>query len=99
MDGPRGVRGLDHCCPATAYGLTRTALASCAVTHIATEAASRGIALQTLEAHAASRSGLRRLVGVAEADGRRVPAGPLAMDLHVRIGAPGVDAALLRALM
>lgn len=79
--------------------LLRTALASCAVTRIAMEAASRGIALQTLEARATSRSDLRGLVGVAEADGRRVPAGPLAMDLHVRIGAPGVDPGLLRALV
>ena len=79
--------------------LLRTALASCAVTRIAMEAASRGIALQTLEAHATSRSDLRGLLGLAEADGSRVPAGPLAMDLHVRIGAPGVDAALLRALV
>lgn len=79
--------------------LLRTALASCAVTRIAMEAASRGIALHTLEADATSRSDLRGLVGVADADGRPVPAGPLAMDLHVRIGAPGVDAALLRALV
>jgi uncharacterized OsmC-like protein len=79
--------------------LLRTALASCAVTRIAMEAASRGIALHTLEAHATSRSDLRGLVGVADADGCRVPAGPLAMDLHVRIGAPGVDAELLRALV
>jgi uncharacterized OsmC-like protein len=79
--------------------LLRTALASCAVTRIVMEAAARGIVLQTLEAHATSRSDLRGLVGVAEPDGGRVSAGPLAMDLHVRIGAPGVDAALLRALV
>jgi uncharacterized OsmC-like protein len=79
--------------------LLRTALASCAVTRIAMEAASRGIALQTLEAHATSRSDLRGLVGVPEADGRRVTAGPLDLDLHVRIGAPGVEAGLLRALV
>lgn len=79
--------------------LLRTALASCAVTRIAMEAASRGIALHTLEAHATSRSDLRGLVGLADADGRPVHAGPLAMDLHVRIGAPGVDAAQLHALV
>jgi uncharacterized OsmC-like protein len=77
--------------------LLRTALASCAVTRIAMEAASRGIALHTLEAHATSRSDLRGLVGVAEADGSRVPAGPLAWTM--RIGAPGVEAAMLRALV
>ena len=79
--------------------LLRTALASCAVTRIAMEAASRGIALHTLEADATSRSDLRGLLSLAETDGRRVPAGPLAMDLHVRIGASGVDAGLLRALV
>ena len=79
--------------------LLRTALASCAVTRIAMEAAARGITLATLEAHATSRSDLRGLVGVAAADGSAVPAGPLAMDLHVRIGAPGVDADTLRALV
>jgi uncharacterized OsmC-like protein len=79
--------------------LLRAALASCAVTCIAMEAASRGIALQTLEAHATSRSDLRGLVGIADADGARVSAGPLAMDLHVRIGAQGVDPGVLRTLV
>lgn len=96
-DMPVAIGG-DDSAPTPGW-LLRTALASCAVTRIAMEAASRGIALHTLQAHATSRSDLRGLVGVAEADGRRVPAGPLAMDLHVRIGAPDVDAGLLRALV
>lgn len=96
-DMPAAIGGGDSA--PTPGWLLRTALASCAVTRIAMEAASRGITLHTLEAHASSRSDLRGLVGVAETDGRRVPAGPLAMDLHVRIGARGVDAALLRALV
>jgi uncharacterized OsmC-like protein len=96
-DMPAAIGGGDSA--PTPGWLLRTALASCAVTRIAMEAASRGIALHTLEAHATSRSDLRGLVGVAEADGRLVPAGPLAMDLHVRIGASGVDAGLLRALV
>ena len=96
-DMPVAIGGNDSA--PTPGWLLRTALASCAVTRIAMEAASRGIVLHTLEAHATSQSDLRGLVGVAEADGRRVPAGPLAMDLHVRIGAPGVDAALLRDLV
>jgi uncharacterized OsmC-like protein len=79
--------------------LLRTALASCAVTRIAMEAAAQGIELQTLEAHASSRSDLRGLVGLAEPDGRPVPAGPLAMGLHVRIAAAGVDPGRLRALV
>jgi uncharacterized OsmC-like protein len=96
-DMPVAIGG-DDTAPTPGW-LLRSALASCAVTRIAMEAASRGIALQTLEAHATSRSDLRGLVGVAEPDGRRVPAGPLQMDLHVRIGAPGVDAGLLRTLV
>jgi uncharacterized OsmC-like protein len=96
-DMPAPIGGEDSA--PTPGWLLRTALASCAVTRIAMEAASRGIALHTLEAHATGRSDLRGLLGMTETDGRRVPAGPLAMDLHVRIGAPGVDAALLRALV
>jgi uncharacterized OsmC-like protein len=96
-DMPAAIGGEDSA--PTPGWLLRTALASCAVTRIAMEAASRGIALQTLEVQATSRSDLRGLMGVAEADGRPVPAGPLAMDLHVLIGAPGVDAALLGALV
>jgi uncharacterized OsmC-like protein len=96
-DMPAAIGG-DDSAPTPGW-LLRTALAACAVTRIAMEAASCGIALQTLEAEATSRSDLRGLVGLADADGRPVPAGPLAMDLHVRIGAPGVDAALLRALV
>ena len=79
--------------------LLRAALASCALTRIAMEAAARGIVLATLEAHVTSRSDLRGLIGMAEPDGRAVPAGPLTMDLHVRISAPGVDADTLRALV
>ena len=96
-DMPAAIGGDDSA--ATPGWLLRTALASCAVTRIAMEAAAQGIALQTLEARASSRSDLRGLVGVAEPDGRPVPAGPLAIALHVRIGAPGVDAARLRALV
>ena len=79
--------------------LLRTALASCAVTRIAMEAAARGISLTALEADVTSRSDLRGLLGVAAPDGSAVPAGPLDMDLHVRISAPGVDADILRALV
>jgi uncharacterized OsmC-like protein len=96
-DMPAAIGG-DDTAPTPGW-LLRTALASCAVTRIAMEAAARGIVLHTLEARAESRSDLRGLVVVPEADGRPVPAGPLAMDLHVRIGAAGVDVAALRALV
>ena len=79
--------------------LLRAGLASCTVTRIAMEAAAQGITLETLEARATSRSDARGMLGVPEADGRRVPAGPLAMELHVRIGSPGVPAERLRALV
>ncbi len=79
--------------------LLRAGLASCAVTRIAMAAAAQGITLATLEARATSRSDTRGLLDVPEPDGRSVPAGPLAMALHVRIGAPGVSAQQLRALV
>jgi organic hydroperoxide reductase OsmC/OhrA len=79
--------------------LLRAGLASCAVTRIAMAAAAEGITLQTLEARATSRSDIRGLLAVAGSDGCAVPAGPVAMQLHVRIGASGVPAAHLRALV
>lgn len=79
--------------------LLRAGLASCAVTRIAMAAAAEGITLQTLEARATSHSDARGLLGIAEPDGSAVPAGPLAMALHVRIAASGVPAERLRALV
>lgn len=79
--------------------LLRSALASCAVTRIAMLAATEGLVLTTLEAEATSRSDARGLLGLTEADGRAVPAGPDDVQLHVRIGAPGVAPERLRALV
>lgn len=79
--------------------LLRAGLASCAVTRIAMAAAAQGITLQTLEARATSRSDVRGLLAIPEPDGSPVPAGPLAIALHVHIGAPGVPADRLRALV
>jgi len=79
--------------------LLRAALASCAVTRIAMAAASEGIDLRTLEAQATSRSDARGLLGMADADGAPVSAGPKDVQLAVRIGAPGVSAERLRALV
>lgn len=79
--------------------LLRAALASCAVTRIAMSAAAAGIVLQTLEAGAHSRSDARGLLGMCEPDGSRVSAGPGDVHLVVRIGAPGVAAERLRALV
>lgn len=79
--------------------LLRAALASCAVTRIAMSAAAAGIVLQTLEARAHSRSDARGLFGLCESDGARVSAGPGDVHLVVRIGAAGVAAQRLRALV
>ena len=79
--------------------LLRAGLASCSATRIAMAAAAEGITLQTLEVRATSRSDARGLLAIPEMDGSAVPAGPLAMALHVRISAPGVPESRLRALV
>jgi uncharacterized OsmC-like protein len=79
--------------------LFRAGLASCAATSIALNAAAKGIELTTLEVRATSRSDARGLLGMADAAGTPVPAGPCDMQLHVRIAAAGVDPARLRALV
>jgi uncharacterized OsmC-like protein len=90
--------GGGHSAP-TAGWLLRAAVASCAVTRIAMAAAAEGIELRTLEARATSHSDARGVLGVADPNSGAVPAGPLDMALHVRIGAPGVPAERLRALV
>lgn len=79
--------------------LMRAGLASCAATRIAMGAAAERIALSSLEVSAHSRSDARGLFGMADADGAPVDAGPLAVDLLVRICAPGVAPERLRALV
>jgi len=79
--------------------LFRAGLASCAATSIALAAAAQGIELTTLEVHAGSRSDVRGMLGMTEADGTPVGAGPSDVQLQVRIAATGVDAARLRALV
>jgi len=79
--------------------LLRAGLASCSATRIAMAAAAEGITLQTLEVRATSRSDARGMLAIPESDGDAVPAGPLAMALHVRISAPGVPDERLRALV
>ena len=96
-DMPAEIGGEDSA--ATPGWLFRAGLASCSATRIAMAAAAEGIALQTLEVRATSRSDARGLLAIAESDGRPVPAGPLAVALHVRIAAPGVPAERLRALV
>ncbi|OUM02602.1 OsmC family protein [Variovorax sp. JS1663] len=77
----------------------RAGVAACATTSIAMAAASEGIALDLLEASVGSRSDTRGLVGLPEADGQTVYAGPRDMQLQVRIAAEGVAPERLRALV
>jgi uncharacterized OsmC-like protein len=79
--------------------LFRAGLASCAATSIALAAAARGIALDSLEVEARSRSDTRGLLGMTDADGRDVPAAPADMQLLVRIAAAGVPAGVLEKLV
>jgi uncharacterized OsmC-like protein len=79
--------------------LFRAGMASCAATTIAMAAAAEGIELTELEVSVRSRSDTRALLGMAEAGGASVCASPRDVQLHVRIGAPGVSAERLRALV
>ena len=79
--------------------LFRAGIAACATTSIALQAANQGIALSRLEVKASSRSDLRGVFGMTDLDGQVVPAGPLDVELSVRIAADGVAPDRLRALV
>jgi uncharacterized OsmC-like protein len=79
--------------------LFRAGLASCAATSIVMAAAAEGIALSALEVKADSRSDVRGLLGMPDADGRPVDAGPQNLTLSVRIAADHVDPERLRAIV
>jgi uncharacterized OsmC-like protein len=79
--------------------LFRAGFASCAATSIAMAAAREGIDLDTLEVRASSRSDTRGLLKMTNADGTPVDATPRDVQLHVRIGANGVAAEKLQALV
>ena len=79
--------------------LMRAGLAACTATRIAMGAAAAGIELTTLELRASSRSDTRGLLGMTEADGTPIGAGPHDVQLHVTIAAHGVPAERLRALV
>ncbi|WP_254058509.1 OsmC family protein [Dyella sp. S184] len=79
--------------------LFRAGLASCLATCIAMAAADEGIELKILEVVATSRSDARGLLGMMDADGEPVFAGPRAVQLCVRIGAHGVVPERLRTLV
>jgi hypothetical protein len=54
------------------------------------QAAAEGIAMTALQVRTTSSSDLRGLLGMADADGESVGAGPIAARLAVRIAARGV---------
>lgn len=84
---------------ATPGWLLRASLASCLCTCIVLHAAARGIRLASLSVEARSRSDARGLLGMHGADGDAVSAGPVDVQLHVRIHAPDATAEALRALV
>ncbi|MFI4868546.1 MAG: OsmC family protein [Steroidobacterales bacterium] len=79
--------------------LLRAALASCVATRIAMDAAAEGIELKTLALIASSRSDMRGMLGMADADGAPVHAEPRDVQLLVRISAIGATPERLRALV
>lgn len=79
--------------------LFRAGFAACAATSIAFKAATQGVDLTTLEVRAASRSDVRGILGMVDAEGVPVTAGPLDIQLTVRIGANSVAAEKLRSLV
>ena len=79
--------------------LLRAGVALCTATCIAMHAALQGIALDSLEVEVASRTDSRGLLGMTDADGAPVPAGPCEMRLLVRIAAHAVAPQALRALV
>lgn len=79
--------------------LMRAGLASCAATRIVMSAAAAGITLDALEVVARSRSDARGLLGMPDADGSPVFAGPGEVQLLVRIRALGIGVEQLQALV
>jgi uncharacterized OsmC-like protein len=79
--------------------LFRAGVCSCAATCIAMAAAREGIELQQLEVTAGSRSDTRGLLGMDDEGGGPVVAGPLDMQLNVKIAAANATPQQLRELV
>jgi uncharacterized OsmC-like protein len=73
----------------------RAALASCEAIMITLRAAQLGLALSTLEVRVGSTSDDRGMMGMDDA----VPAGPLNMQIGIRIGADGASAETLHEIV
>ena len=98
-DMPTDLGGRGNEVDVTPGWLFRAGFASCAATCIAMGAAAQGIELESLEVTANSSSDLRGLLGMSDADGTPVYAGPRDVELVVRIRAPGVAAERLREMV
>lgn len=82
-DMPKGAGG--GASAPTPGWFMRAALANCDATLIAMRAAQLGVELSKLEVTVSSQSDDRGIFGIGE----NIPAGPLSMQIHVRIAAPG----------
>ena len=92
-DMPNGIGG-GGAAPSPGW-LMRAALANCEATVIAMRAAQLGVALTMLEVTVGSNSDDRGLLGMDDA----IPAGPLDVGIHVRIGADGASPEQLREIV
>ena len=103
VTGPRGEKMQTDMPPAMGGAASapnpgwymRGSLAACTATVIAMQAARQGVNLKLLEVTVESDSDHRGLLGMD----KQVRAGFLAMRMKVKIGADGVEAAKLRALV
>ena len=92
-DMPAGIGG--GASAPTPGGFLRAALANCDATLIALRAASQGIVLSNLEVTVTSTSDNRGLLPIDDA----IAPGPQVVRVHVRLGATGVDEAVLADLV
>lgn len=103
VDGPGGVVIFSDMVSAVGGGGTapspgwfaRAALASCDATMVALRAAQLGVELSALVVTVDSQSDDRGLLGIDDS----IPAGPLSVRVHVRLGAAGVEAERLREIV
>jgi uncharacterized OsmC-like protein len=92
-DMPKGIGG-GATAPTPGWFL-RAALANCDATMIAMRAAELGITLTTLEVTVGSTSDDRGLLQIDDA----IPAGPLNVQVHVKLGGAGVSKEQLQELV
>jgi uncharacterized OsmC-like protein len=92
-DMPTGIGG--GATAPTSGWMMRAALANCEAVMIALAAAQLGVELTALEVRVGSTSDDRGMLGMDDS----VPAGPLNMQINIRIGAAGVPAETLHEIV